>query len=184
MRQFPYLQLRDLFHKEIKIKLSVEIKEAVAVLIEAYKQTPSKIVTKLYKGLQKRNGQNSFYIKSKWELEMSIRLAEHEWLTQQASTNSQNWHLFGWKNLSRFFLTPHITGKYLDTKQYCWRQCGHGDAAHTHIFWPCVKIQPFWDEVNETLGKILHYIIQRDPQIMYLGVIPEKVIEQGDVYLF
>ena len=42
------------------------------MLTGAYKQTPSKSVSKLYSGLQKQSGRNSLYVKQKWELEIDI----------------------------------------------------------------------------------------------------------------
>lgn len=79
----------------------------IEVLIAAYKQTASKIVSKLYKRLLKKHGRNTMYIKAKWEKEFCIVLSESDWhstiKTQHTSTSSKGWREFGWKNLIRFF---------------------------------------------------------------------------------
>ena len=152
----------------------------IELFTRAYKCTPVKIVSKLYRGLQKRNGRNSLYIKCKWELELNIKLSESDWhsmcKTQQTSTSSKRWREFGWKNLIRFFVTPHIKNKQLGEQQQCWRQCGQMSANYSHVFWSCVNLQGFWDNVVRVLEKIFSYRIPRDPRILYLGLIPESII--------
>lgn len=185
---FRYLQLRHFYDTEIKREISREGNEVVDVLIAAYKQTPSKVVSKLYRGLQKRNGANTLYVKSKWERELGVTVSESDWHSmcraQHSSTNSKRWKEFGWKNLIRFFITPQIKQRQLGIQQLCWRQCGHVIANHSHIFWFCEKIQPFWDGILETLAEVLCYEVPRDPRVLYLGLMPEDTIQREDLYLF
>ena len=69
-------------------------------------------------------------------------------------------------------------------QQQCWRQCGQMSANHTHVFWSCVKLKGFWDEVAQIIDDVLSYRIPRDPKIMYLGLIPEGFVQKKDLYLF
>lgn len=114
---FRYLQLRHFYETEIKRGISTEGNKVIEVFINAYKCTPVKIVSKLYRGLQKQNGRNSLYVKSKWERELNIELTETDWhamcTTQQTSTSSKRWRDFGWKNIILFSITPHIKNKQI-----------------------------------------------------------------------
>lgn len=56
------------------------------------------------------------------------------------------------------------------------------DSNHTHIFWSCKKIQPFWDEVHSALCEVLGYQIARSLLVLYLGHIKGNVHAQ-DQYL-
>lgn len=48
---------------------------------------------------------------------MNSELSVSDWQsmcrTQHTSTSSKEWREFGWKNLIRFFITPHIKTKQL-----------------------------------------------------------------------
>ena len=125
---FRYLQLRHFYETEIKRRVSTEENKVIEVFTNAYECTPVKIVSKLYRGLQKQNGRNSLYVKSKWERELNIKLSETDWhsmcRTQQTSTSSKRWREFGSKNFIRFFITPHIKNKQIGEQQQCWRKCG------------------------------------------------------------
>ena len=96
------------------------------MMTDAYKEMPSKAVSKLYTCLQKCNGNTSRYIKSKWEGELQTKISEGDWSlickTQHSSTSSKRWREFGWKNLTRFFVTPQIKSKQTGLQQKCWRQ--------------------------------------------------------------
>lgn len=185
---YRYLQLRHFYETEIKKEISVEGNDVIEVLTGAYKQTPLRIVSKLYRGLLKKQGRNTEYIKIKWEKEFNFELSEGDWQsmfkTQQTSTSSKRWREFGWKNLVRFFITPRIKSKQLGQQQYCWRQCGQLDASHAHIFWSCLKIQTFWDAVLRVMGEVFGYNIPNNPLYIYLGLISDNVIRKEDVYLF
>ena len=185
---FRYLQLRHFYDAEIKKDLSVDGNEVIQVVAGAFKQTPSRIVSKLYRGMQKQHGRDTLYVKSKWEAELNVELSESDWHsiceTQQSSTNSKGWREFGWKNVLRFFITPKIQSKYLGNPQYCWRQCGHRNADHSHIFWKCDKLRSFWDSVVGIMVEVFGYEITSDPRVLYLGLISEVIIGQEDTYLF
>ena len=114
----------------------MEGNDMIEVLTGAYKQTPSRIVSKLYKGLLKQQGRNTVSIKMKWEREFNIESSGSDWQsifkTQHTSTSSKRWREFGWKNLTSF-VNPYPKNKQLGQQQYCWRQCEQLNANHSHI---------------------------------------------------
>lgn len=185
---FRYLQLRQFYDTQVKTKLSTESNALIGMLLEAYKQLPSKIVSKLYACLQNCNSNTTLYVKLKWEEELQIELSECDWhlmcKIRHSSTSSRRWREFGWKNLMRFFITPQITSKQTGKQQQCWRQCGQINANHSHVFWFCVKLKPFWDGINILLERVLNYRVPMDPRTLYLGLIPEGLIKKEDRYLF
>lgn len=142
----------------------------------------------MYKALQKQNGNNTLYIKSKLEKELCIEVSEGDWLsmcvTQLTSTSSKRWREFGWKSLVRFFITPHIINNQRGEQQQCWRQCGHRNANHSHIFWTCSKLEQFWDSIFLISGRIMGYVIPKDPKMFLLGLLPGEVVQKDDIYLF
>uniref|UniRef100_A0A3Q1EZC2 Uncharacterized protein n=1 Tax=Acanthochromis polyacanthus TaxID=80966 RepID=A0A3Q1EZC2_9TELE len=52
------------------------------------------------------------------------------------------------------------------------------------IPWSCIKIQPFWKNVIQIMEEILKVKLPRDPQIVYLGLMPGETFEKRDTYLF
>lgn len=120
-------------------------------------------------------------------MELQIELSEDDWhsacLLQHTSTSSRQWREFGWKNLMRFFITPHIKSKQLKIPQQCWRLCGNWNANHAHVFWRCANIRPFWENIVTEMGKILGYNIPNDARTMYLGLLPKNDDRMEDWYL-
>ena len=129
---FRYLQLRHFYDTEIKKELTAEICDLISIIAGAYHKLPKQVVSRLYKGLQSVTDKNTLHIKRKWEVEMDIQITEREWQTaletQHTSTNSRGWKEFGWKNLIRFFITPHIKCKLTNHNIECWRECGTSGA--------------------------------------------------------
>ena len=107
--------MRDYYDKEIKPELSEEGNEVINVSIKAYKEGSKKVISKLYQGLQKQKGDNTEYIRLKWEKEFEIEISQEDWHliceTQHSTTCPKRWREFVWKNLSRFFITPQIKSK-------------------------------------------------------------------------
>lgn len=186
--RFRYFQLRDFYEKGIKKGIIQWDNAVLKVFTDAYKHTPTKIVSKIYNGLQNHMGDDTLYVKSKWEKEMDVELSKDDWqaicITQQTTTSSKGWRQFGWKNIIRFFITPHIQSKHSNIQQHCWRKCGDLPASHSHIFWSCIKIQTFWEGVIKILENIFMTKIPRDPLVLYLGLLPGNRIHKKDIYLF
>lgn len=86
------------------------------------------------------------------------------------------WYVF-------FFVTHKIRSKTSSTHQPCWRQCVCLDAHHTHIFWSCGKLKPFWDDVHSVLINVLGYKIPLSCTVLYLGHITAVTLKR-DRYLF
>lgn len=79
-----------------------------------------RIISILYSGLDDLKGENTSYIKEKWEKERNFSLQLEVWEKlnekQWKSTAALSWRKFGWKNLTRFFKTPaqnHFLNKKL-----------------------------------------------------------------------
>ena len=89
--------------------------------------------------------------------------------TPHTTTNSRMWREFGWKNLTRFLITPKIKSRLSATEQSCWRACGSKEANHAHIFWMCPRLRSFWDDIGATIKDILGYEIPNESKTMYLG---------------
>lgn len=135
---FRYLQLRDYYEKRIRPAMTEEGNLVVDILVKAYKEVNKKIISKLYQSFQIQKGNNTEYVKSKWEKELNLEVSREDWRlmwdTQHSTKSSKKWREFGWKNLVRFFITPYIKNRQSQSRQQCWRLCGHVDADHSHIF--------------------------------------------------
>lgn len=76
------------------------------VKILAYRSDPGRgNISKIYKVLQEVEGENTAYIKEKWEEESNIMMHMETWekiISQQwKSTSALTWREFGWKNIAQ-----------------------------------------------------------------------------------
>ena len=55
-------------------------------------------------------------------------------------------------------------------------------ANHFHVYWACPKIQSFWGEVATEINKIIGVDLDFSFVTLYLGKVPETVL-QKDKYL-
>ena len=185
---FRYIQFRDYYKKEIKTERSHEINPVVKILMDAYGPNNNciKIISRFYKSIAECKGNSTLYVKSKWESELNMEISSEEWYdmceTQQTSTSSNQWRVFNWKNLVRFFITPKIQSRTSSAHQACWRQCGCLDSHHTHIFWSCEKLKLFWECVHSVLINVLGYKIPLSCTVLYLGHITPLILKR-DQYL-
>lgn len=170
---YRYLQLRNHFENNIKIKTDLD-DSILKIFIDAYKGSGSKgIISKLYKGFRSIKPHSTEYVKEKWEKESNSIITVEEWLDicrfTSKCTNSHMWREFGWKCLMRFFITPkqraYTTGK--NTK--CWRLCGSQEPNHWHIFWECPVIKQFWVEVHGVIENILNITLPFQFIVIYFG---------------
>ena len=115
-------------------------------------------------------------------------ISEDEWLNickvAMSTSSSGLWREFSWKNTVRFFISPYIKSKqFVDLeKARCWRNCGNNCAGHSHVFWDCVKIVPFWTKVIEEINNITKLDLRRDFTTIYLGNLPQE-LKKSDKYL-
>uniref|UniRef100_A0A669E9I5 Reverse transcriptase zinc-binding domain-containing protein n=1 Tax=Oreochromis niloticus TaxID=8128 RepID=A0A669E9I5_ORENI len=183
---FRYFQLRHFYNTEIRKKLLREGSHIIEIITGAYKKLPPRILTKLYNGLQNLNRNETLYIKQKWESELHLELSEDDWrsvcLSQHNSTSSRQWREYGWKNVIRFFITLHIKSKQLKIPQRCWRLCGDRDANHSHVFWKCKHIKPYWESIAVTMKRVLGYEVPCEARVMYFGL--WENVRKEDQYLF
>lgn len=115
-----------------------------------------------------------------------VKYSNYDWykmcMTQCTSTSSQAGREFGWKNLTRFFITPQIESRQLKILQPCWRLSGCQEGNHSHVFWCCAKIKPFWNLVYTILNDIMGYDIPNSCVVMYLEE-NEEAVQKGNRYL-
>lgn len=184
---YRYLQVRHYFLKEVGRTDSVEPSKITQMFINAYNSTNTKgTIGKLYKGLTSMNKNSTIYIKQRWERDLNIVVAEEDWdqawETRCSTTNSFFWRDFCWKNLIRFFITPHQTSRFSGSLCHCWRECGSASADHAHVFWSCPSIQPFWNGVKHLMVETLGLNLDLSFTFLYLGKIPSGLCK-SDKYL-
>ncbi|TKS65943.1 PiggyBac transposable element-derived protein 4 [Collichthys lucidus] len=169
---FRYLQLRDYYCKEVK-RAEDDIHPIIRLFSRAYGEVTPRAVSKLYMCLIELNKDSTVYVKNKWEKELAVDISDEMWydmwVIHQTTTQSGGWREFSWKNQIRYFITPRIKSKQLKAPQPCWRQCDQIDPDHTHVFWSCSKIQPFWEAVHSVICVVLGYGIPSSGLVLYLG---------------
>lgn len=115
---------------------------------------------------------------------MNIVLSVDEWEEineqQWKTTCSLSWREYGWKNITRYFITP-AQKKYQDTR--CWRLCGANKADHFHVFWGCPLISLYWQELKKRMDKILRVEFPLTFEVLYLGKINIGLRSFGDTYV-
>uniref|UniRef100_A0A3B1J8B1 Reverse transcriptase domain-containing protein n=1 Tax=Astyanax mexicanus TaxID=7994 RepID=A0A3B1J8B1_ASTMX len=173
---YRYLQIRHYFNKTIKINSFDD--SILKLFIEAYQSQPlTGIISKMYEGLMELTGNSTEYIKQKWEKESCQSISNERWPRiceqQWKCTSAHNWREFGWKCVTRFFITPK---QRPGENQDCWRLCGGEEAGHWHIFWGCPKLGAFWSDLHSTLQEILNLEINFRFNILFLGEINPQVI--------
>lgn len=182
---FRYLQVRDYFIKQIKTNED-ETHPIVKLIAQAYNKNIQKPVSVLYHCLMTSKRDSTLYLKSKWERELGEGIPEGMWYemvkTHQTTSQSLIWREFNWKNLIRYFITPNIKSKQMKVQQPCWRLCNHVNSDHTHVFWKCTNIQPFWRNVYSVLCEVLGYKIPNSCLVLYLGHL-EGLVHKEDQYL-
>lgn len=184
---YRYLQMRHYMEQMIK-KVNMDELESgfIKLFISAYESdSGKKIISKLYKEVEKIKGNNTTYIKEKWEKEAGKVLTEEEWeeISEQQwkTTCSLSWREYSWKNTVRYFITP-LQRKSQDTR--CWRQCGENKANHFHIFWECPSIMPYWQDLKTCMERVLKVRLPFAFDVLYLGGRNQGITNSGDKYIF
>ncbi len=128
------------------------------------------------------------HLKAKWESELNKIIEDETWETIctecHKGINSHNWKEFDWKTKTRFFRTPLVISKFVNSPEAekCWRGCGKvGD--HTHIFWECPKIFTFWQGVKVEIMKILQIDLPFTPLFFLLEGIPQDLCSKNQRYI-
>ncbi len=183
------LQVRHLVEEIIRKDKEEKMKTGILkVFSGAYSSEPNnKIIARLYAGLQSLRDDITICLKEKWGKEGNFQLSEEEWEklihSQWETTCSSTWREFGWKNITRFFISPEQK-KLKEMGSGCWRQCGEENANHYHIFWGCPPIAPFWQGVHKCMKDILKMDIPFKFEILYSGKIEWEFSATKGKYLF
>ena len=184
---FRYLQLRHYFLKEIdKKQTKPEPNGIIQLIIQTYNSSTKSIISKLYQGIANGRGTSTSYIKERWEKELHDTITSQQWenICENvfSTTCSAYWREFSWKNLVRYFITPKLKMHITSSNHPCWRDCGVIGANHYHIFWDCLKLKRFWEEIWEIMKQILGIQIPLTCVSLYLGDFPEE-LPRTDKYL-
>lgn len=186
---YQYLQIRDY----IKSKGKWETLKQILTIIEAYliktikEKSKVKVVSKMYTFLQAQLSDSSLDIKGKWELEATIIIKDDEWVKAcencHKTTNSPVWNEFGWKVIMRFFKTPCVIFNFDKSKSnLCWRNCNCvGD--HSHIFWDCPILKPFWRGVVGTIRTMLNCSLPLELVHCIMGIPPREGLKKEHIKL-
>uniref|UniRef100_A0A3P9KVM4 Reverse transcriptase domain-containing protein n=1 Tax=Oryzias latipes TaxID=8090 RepID=A0A3P9KVM4_ORYLA len=186
---YRYLQIRDYLRScgewEALRQPPTQIEQLMIKSI--VDKSRKKIVSNLYKCLQAHLSDNSLDLKGKWELEANIVIEDEKWETMcegvHKISNSPTWNEFNWKIMMRFFKTPYTISKYDKNKSdLCWRKCNKiGD--HTHIFWDCPVLIPYWQGIQNIIKVITQVNLPLNPLYYIIGTLPEEGIEKKKVKL-
>lgn len=186
--QFRFFQLRNYYNQKIKkIDIKDTNKAFIQIFINAYKSDKNRgIISQLYKCLKALENHSTEYIRERWEKEGGVQITEEEWQdicsSQWKCTKSHAWKEFCWKNVARFFITPHVKSHYDNGNSQCWRNCGCRVANHYHIFWACQNILKYWTDIHRAIQTILNTQIPFDFKTIYLGLLPLE-LRSIDTYL-
>ena len=76
--------------------------------------------------------------------------------------------MFGWKNLSIFFITP-VQSSHHSSSFSCWRQCGSVEGNHYHLFWDCPIILTFCQKIHTELESVFETKITFNWDKLFFG---------------
>ncbi|CAI9549976.1 unnamed protein product, partial [Staurois parvus] len=66
------------------------------------------------------------------------------------------------KCLTRWYFTLSVAQKQREEiSPLCWRGCG-GRGTMAHIWWECLQIQGYWQDIIQYIQEILGITIQKD----------------------
>lgn len=183
---YRYLQLRHYVEQIIRRENTDGLEsETIRMFTSAYASNLGrKLISELYMGVENLKGNNTVYIKERWEREANIMLTEDEWEIneqQWKTTCSLSWREHGWKNITRYFVTL-AQKKYQDIG--CWRLCGADKAGHFNLFWGCPSVSSYWQELKKCMDKIMKVKLPLTFEVLYLGKVDIGFTRFGDKYMF
>ena len=69
-------------------------------------------------------------------------------------------------------MTPDVLHAiYPNTSDRCWR-CQQDKGMLIHVYWSCPMIVPFWNSVQQLLGRLLDKTLPLTPKVYLLGLPP------------
>ena len=109
--------------------------------------------------------------------EVWLQYCEFQWKI------SVSWRMFGWKSLSRFFITP-VQWSHPSGSSSCGRQCGSVEGNHYHLFWECPKILTFWQKIHTELESLFETKILFNWDKLLFGLLHSISTNYLTKYLF
>uniref|UniRef100_A0A803K926 Reverse transcriptase domain-containing protein n=1 Tax=Xenopus tropicalis TaxID=8364 RepID=A0A803K926_XENTR len=110
-----------------------------------------------------------------WNKELNSEIDPIDWNSAfaliTASTKSARLLEPSIKLMYRWYLVPTRLYKIypLTSSKECWRGCAQ-EGTHTHIWWDCLKIVPFWTQVFDLINKVIDTPIPKIPTIALLNL--------------
>lgn len=125
--------------------------------------SPTGLISKLYKWINDCVDHKHLNLKHKWEKEQTILRNSQTFLT------STKHRLIQFNVLHRTYYTPHRLHHMYQSVSPCCPRCTSKDGNLTHMLWYCKSLQPFWQGMHTILSKILQKTVTADPLVAILG---------------
>uniref|UniRef100_A0A803J808 Reverse transcriptase domain-containing protein n=1 Tax=Xenopus tropicalis TaxID=8364 RepID=A0A803J808_XENTR len=115
----------------------------------------------------------------RWEGELQTHLTGDQWgncfyLTHKFSIACKAQET-NYKIISRWYKCPEILHKiYPTVTNQCWR-CGIDIGTPFHIWWKCLVLIPFWEQIFKVINSCTGLDLKPDPLIGILSILPGSV---------
>ncbi len=135
--------------------------------------SPTGLISKLYKWINDCVDHKHLNLKYKWEKDLNANYSNQEWETilwnSQTFLTSTKHRLIQFNVLHRTYYTPHRLYHMYQSVSSCCPRCTTRDGTLTHMLWDCKSLQPFWQGIHNILSKMLQKTVTADPLVAILG---------------
>ena len=182
---FRYLQFRSYINSipEYRTGLCTFPNQVEAILIKA-STLPKKTVSFLYESLiqvEKASTNNS---KVSWENTFEVQIEDGVWynilLNAKKITCSNKSYETQYKIIHKLHISPVIRSKYDPLCSPLCPRCRAGQGTHSHMFWTCPKIIPFWISIQDEILKLIGIRLPLDPLHYVLGADINSTLSKGN----
>ncbi|CAH2295533.1 Hypothetical predicted protein [Pelobates cultripes] len=170
---YSYLQLRSWW----KTQIPHPIPQITTILTHFEKSiiadTPAvKPISTIYKLLLPQQGIKSLTCVRSWEKDLNQTLPEQTWLAAANATRGLTFcasHLETTrKNFYRWYMVPtRLATMDPQLSSTCWH-CKQEAGTFLHIWWKCIKLQPYWKEVISLIHQHTSITIPNSPKALLL----------------
>ena len=176
------IENRDfLKYMQIRSQLTRYLGEAVTIprltdtesKLELMVRQKDKIASKVYKWINNTSGDDWSGVQRNWETDMGISLEAEDWKrvwkTLHKVSKSVKNKMINYNFVHRTYFTPvrlHRMG--VSESDLCWH-CKQDKGTFYHMVWACDKVKSFWENVTQSLGKIIGYTVRCDPAMCLLN---------------
>ncbi len=148
----------------------------------------TKSISLFYSVLSEYVGTSTHFLKTIWERELNIQVADEDWNMVWKNAKSlricNKVRAIQLKILHRAHISPSQHSRFrADFSPFC-PKCKIEIGSLTHCLWFCIKIQRFLWGVSEQLNKILGVSLVPDPAYYLLGMSPPVGLDKCKISLF